>query len=305
MSYFPSHPPPTSSFLHRLPPSPSSSIHHTEHHALISALPLTPSIHLLLKWTSYCSTRVALRHPSTSPPSSLTLHPPSPFLPSLPVHALSLPAANVSGTSPSRCAVMYPPIRKNTHSAFGVPPCWDYASSSLCLVSHILRVWSLLSGGTSGQLNIYGSASIQMFGNGESLWPENWHDLFVHNMQQGRCRACPQHVSVCMCVFCSGCVGRWCYCGRHIFRLWAFLIESCSYYLIDQPREILVAATVQTNRDQNQAKQSKLGVKPVQRRIGLQYMQQWHMHVWSPSQCKVLDLLRPVTSLKQGSETFH
>lgn len=38
-----------------------------------------------------------------------------------------------------------------------------------CLVSQILSVWSFLSGGLGGQLNIYGSTSIQMFGNGESL----------------------------------------------------------------------------------------------------------------------------------------
>lgn len=36
---------------------------------------------LLLKWMSYCSTHVTPSHPSVSPPSSLTLRPPSPFLP--------------------------------------------------------------------------------------------------------------------------------------------------------------------------------------------------------------------------------
>lgn len=103
------------------------------------------------------------------------------------LRALCLPAANLNGTSLSRCAVMHPPMRKNTHSALGgvlrtqtsyvyschfsfsLPPCWVFSSSSLSLVSQTLRVWSLLSGGTRGQLNIYGSPSIQMFGNGESL----------------------------------------------------------------------------------------------------------------------------------------
>lgn len=53
--------------------------------------------------------------------------------------------------------------------------------------------------GWGDQLNIYGSTFIQMFGNGESLWPENWHELFVHNMQQGTWRASLQYVSTWMC----------------------------------------------------------------------------------------------------------
>lgn len=143
---------------------------------------------------SDCSTCVTRNHPSL-----LLLSSPSVLLhPSFhPLHSL-LSAVNINRTSLSSWAVMHPPIRKSTHSALGVPMCSAYSSISLGLVSQIFRVWSLLSGGMRGQLNIYGSTSIQMFGNGEILWPEKWHGLFVRNMRQGRCRACPQHVSVCV-----------------------------------------------------------------------------------------------------------
>lgn len=100
------------------------------------------------------------------------------------------------------------------------------------------------------QLNIYGSTFIQMFGNGKSLWPENWHDLFVHNMQQGTWRASLQHVSPWMCfvvavladdvIVMDIFVG----CG---------LSESYWYYPIDQKRGILPGAPRKKihNRHQN------------------------------------------------------
>lgn len=109
---------------------------------------------------------------------------------------------------------MHPVIWKNTHSTFCGVFSWHFflfffsffplltefgSPFPPYLISQILGVWLLLLKGMGDQLNIYGSTSIQMFANGESLWPENWHDLFVHNMQQGTWRASPQHVSVWVC----------------------------------------------------------------------------------------------------------
>lgn len=67
-------------------------------------------------------------------------------------------------------------------------------------------------------------------------------------------------VSVCVCV--CGCVGRWCYCGGHIFRLLAFLLESRSYYLIDQPREMFLAASVQTHINLRKGEQIRSKISP-------------------------------------------
>lgn len=164
---------------------------------------------------------------------------------------------NISGTLLLCCALMHPFIWKNTYSTFcdatwtrifpflllTFPFClfpstyWVWVSSYL--VSQISRVWLLLPQGMGDQLNIYGSTFIQMFGNGESLWPENWHDLFVHNMQQGTWRASLQHVSPWMCfvvavladdvIVMDIFVG----CG---------LSESYWYYPIDQKRGILPGA---------------------------------------------------------------
>ena len=76
-------PPPALSFLRFLPefpPSPSCSIHLTEHCALLPALPLTQPIDLLFKWLSNCSTRVTPRQPSPLlfifPLPSVLPHPP-------------------------------------------------------------------------------------------------------------------------------------------------------------------------------------------------------------------------------------
>lgn len=176
---------------------------------------------------------------------------------------------NISGTLLLCCALMHPFIWKNTYSTFcdatwtrifpflllTFPFClfpstyWVWVSSYL--VSQISRVWLLLPQGMGDQLNIYGSTFIQMFGNGESLWPENWHDLFVHNMQQGTWRASLQHVSPWMCfvvavladdvIVMDIFVG----CG---------LSESYWYYPIDQKRGILPGAPPKKkihNRHQN------------------------------------------------------
>lgn len=204
----------------QFPPSPSSSVHHTAHHT-----PPCSSTDWVYTSAFKLDVIVLFYMCHSAPsllPSSLALRPPSPFLPSLSPSALSpFPLRTSMG---HHChAVLWcnqPFGRTRTpllvvshahktsyvyscHFFFSLPPCWAYSSSSsLSLVSQILRDWSLLSGGTRGQLNIYGSTSIQMFGYGESLWPENWHDLFVHNMQQGRCWACPQHVSACVFVVC-------------------------------------------------------------------------------------------------------
>lgn len=209
-----------------------------------------------------CHSEATLPSPFHLP---LTLCPPSPsFSVTLPpVLPLFLPRTSMEHHCHAARWCIHPFGR--THTLLLVfPPCWaDSSSSSLGLVSQILRVRSVLSGGEwGGQLNIYGSTSIQMFGNGGSLWPENWHDLFVHNMQQGRYQrlssACVS-VCVCCCVFCSSSVGRWCYCSGHIFSLWASLLESRSYYLTDQLRETLVAVSGQANTQQNSRAEQIMG----------------------------------------------
>lgn len=113
----------------------------------------------------------------------------------------------------------------------------EFESPLISLVRY--RGFGCIPQGMGDQLNIYGSTFIQMFGNGESLWPENWHDLFVHNMQQGTWRASLQHVSPWMCfvvavladdvIVMDIFVG----CG---------LSESYWYYPIDQKRGILPGA---------------------------------------------------------------
>ncbi len=114
-------------------------------------------------------------------------------------------------------------------------------------------------------------------------------------------------VCVCVCVFCSGCVGRWCYCGGHSFRLRAFLLESHSYYLIDQPGGILVRKQIKMHI--KTWGQSKLGVKSDSpKHNGLMCSSGIFMHdvQVNGSWDKVLDLLNPpVTLLTQSSETVH
>lgn len=86
-----------------------------------------------------------------------------------------------------------PHTHTHTHLVFflSLPPHLSF------LLVRYWGFWSLLSGGTGGQLNIYGSTFIQMFGNGESLWRKTDMTCLCTTCSRGRAELV---LSMCQCV---------------------------------------------------------------------------------------------------------